>query len=154
MGISILSVNQYQLTKGETVQLSTCLNFNGKCEEAFKFYEQCLGGKIQTMMKWGDSPMADKVPAEWRDKIIHTFMVVGETSVLGGDAPPDRYEEPRGLAVTVHIKEPAEADRIFEALSAGGTVTMPIQQTVWSARFGICVDRFGIPWMVNCEQAA
>ena len=132
------------------MKLSTCLNFNGKCEEAFKVYEQCLGGKIQTMMKWGDSPMADKVPAEWRDKIIHTFMVVGETSVLGGDAPPDRYEEPRGLSVTVHVEEPAEAERVFGALSEGGTVTMPIQQTFWSPRFGVCVDRFGIPWMVNC----
>jgi PhnB protein len=135
------------------MKLSTGLTFNGRCEEAFKFYAQCLGGKIQTMMKWGDSPMGDKVPAEWRDKIIHTFMVVGETSILGGDAPPDRYEEPRGLAVTVHIKEPAEAERVFAALAEGGTVTMPIQQTFWSTRFGMCVDRFGIPWMVNCEQA-
>ena len=137
------------------MQLSPNLNINGECEAAFKFYEQCLGGKIQTMMTWGDSPMADQVPSEWRDRIIHASMLVGETSQLGGgDAPPDRYEEPRGLSVTVQIKEPADAERIFNALSEGGTVTMPIEQTFWSARFGMCVDRFGIPWMVNCAQAA
>ena len=135
------------------MQLSPILTFNGQCEAAFKFYEQCLGGKIQTMMTWGDSPMADQVPSEWRDKIIHATLIVGETSLLGGDAPPDRYEEPRGFSVTIHIKDPADAERIFQALSEDGTVTMPIQQTFWALRFGMLVDRFGIPWMVNCGQS-
>ena len=135
------------------MHLSTGLTFNGQCETAFKFYEQLLGGKIQTMMKWGESPMADQVPAEMRDKIIHTYMVVGETSMLGSDSPPDRYQEPRGLSVTISIKEPADAERVFKELAEGGKVQMPIQQTFWSARFGMCVDRFGIPWMINCEQA-
>jgi len=135
------------------MQLSTSLNFNGQCEAAFKFYEQCLGGKIQTLMTWGDSPMADQVPSEWREKIIHASLIVGDTSLLGSDAPPDRYEAPRGMAVTIHIKDPAGAERIFEALAESGTVQMPFQQTFWSAGFGMCVDRFGIPWMVNTEQA-
>jgi PhnB protein len=135
------------------MQLSTGLIFNGQCAAAFKFYEQLLGGKIQTLMTWGESPMADQVPAEMRDKIIHTYMAVGENSLLGSDAPPDRYEEPRGLSVTISIKEPADAERIFKELAEGGKVQMPIQQTFWSARFGMCVDRFGIPWMINCEQA-
>ena len=136
------------------MQLSPMLSFNGQCEPAFKFYEQCLGGKIQTLMTWGDSPMADQVPSEWGDRIIHAYLTVGETALLGGDAPPDRYQEPRGLSVTIHIKAPADAERIFRELSEDGTVTMPIQPTFWSARFGMCVDRFGIPWMVNCEQPA
>lgn len=135
------------------MQLSPYLNFNGQCEAAFKFYEQCLGGKIQTMMTWGDSPMADQVPAEWRSRIIHASMIIGESSLLGSDAPPDRYEVPQGSGVTIHIKEPADAERIFKALAENGTVQMPIQQTFWSVRFGMCVDRFGIPWMINCEQA-
>ncbi len=135
------------------MKLNPCLTFNGQCEAAFKFYEQCLGGKIQTMMTWGESPMADKVPSEWRDKIIHTTLIVEGTTLMAGDAPPDRYEEPKGFSVTIQIDDPAEAERVFRTLSEGGTVTMPIQQTFWSARFGVCVDRFGIPWMVNCGQA-
>jgi PhnB protein len=136
------------------MQLNPNLNFNGQCEAAFKFYEQCLGGKIQTMMTWGDSPMADQVPAEWRHKIIHVTLIVGEAALLGCDVPPEGYEEPKGFSVTVQIDDPADAQRIFQALSEEGTVTMPIQQTFWAARFGMCVDRFGIPWMVNCGQPA
>ena len=135
------------------MQLNPCLTFNGQCEAAFKFYEQCLGGNIQTMMTWGDSPMADQVPAEWRDRIIHATLIVGETTLMGGDAPSERYEEPRGFSVTIQIDDPAEGELVFAALSEAGTVTMPIQQTFWAARFGMCVDRFGIPWMVNCGQA-
>ncbi len=135
------------------MQLSPYLSFNGQCEAAFKFYQQCLGGNIQAMMAWGDSPMADQVPSEWRDKIIHATLIIGETALLGADAPPDRYETPRGFSVTIQINDPAEADRIFHALAENGTVQMPIQQTFWAALFGMCVDRFGIPWMVNCGQA-
>ena len=136
------------------MQLNPYLSFSGQCEEAFKFYQQCFGGNIQTKMTWGDSPMADQVPAEWRDKVIHATLIVGDTALLGSDAPPDRYEKPRGFSVTIQIDEPAEAERIFHALAEGGTVQMPIQQTFWAALFGMCVDRFGIPWMVNCGQPA
>jgi PhnB protein len=136
------------------MQLNPTLTFNGQCEKAFKFYQQCLGGNIQTMMTWGDSPMADHVPSEWRDRIIHTTLIVGETTLMGGDAPPDRYEEPRGFSVTININDPVEAERIFHALSEDGAVTMPLQETFWAARFGMVVDRFGIPWMVNCGQPA
>jgi PhnB protein len=135
------------------MKLSPCLTFHGQCEAAFKFYEQCLGGKIQTMMTWGDSPMADQVPSEWRDKIIHSTLIVGDTSLLASDAPPDRYEAPTGMSVTIHIKGVADAERIFKELAENGTVQMPFQQTFWSEGFGMCVDRFGIPWMVNTEQA-
>ena len=136
------------------MQLNSYLNFNGQCQAAFKFYQQCLGGDIQAMMTWGDSPMADQVPPEWRDRIIHATLIVGETTLMGADAPPDRYEEPRGFAVAIQVNDPADAERIFAALSQDGTVTMPLQQTFWTVRFGMLVDRFGIPWMVNCLQAA
>jgi PhnB protein len=134
------------------MQLNPMLSFNGDCKAAFEFYEQCFGGSMQTMMTWGESPMADQIPAEWHDRIIHASLRVGPTALLGGDAPPDRYEEPKGLSVTIQIDEPAEAERIFAALSTEGTVTMPIQETFWAARFGMCSDRFGIPWMVNCGR--
>lgn len=136
------------------MQLNPHLIFGGDCEAAFKFYEQCLGGKVQTMMTWGDSPMADQVPSEWRNRIIHATLIVGETALGGGDAPPDRYEEPRGFSVTIQLEDPAEGERIFNALAENGTVQMAFQQTFWAAGFGMCVDRFGIPWMVNCGQPA
>ena len=136
------------------MQLNPHLSFDGQCEEAFKFYQQCLGGNIQTMMTWGDSPMADQVPSECHDRIIHATLIAGGTTLMGADAPPDRYEEPRGFAVAIQVNDPADAERIFAALSEDGTVTMPLQQTFWTVRFGMLVDRFGIPWMVNCLQAA
>ena len=136
------------------MKLNPCLTFNGQCEAAFKFYQQCLGGKIQTMMTWGDSPMADHVPSEWRDRIIHATLLVGETELMGGDAPPDRYEEPRGFSVTIQVNDPGKAETIFHALAENGTATMPIQQTFWSPRFGMLIDQFGIPWMINCAGAA
>lgn len=136
------------------MKLNPCLIFNGQCEAAFKFYRQCLGGDIQTIMTWGDSPMADRMPAEWRDRIIHTTQIVGETILMGSDAPPDRYEQPRGFSVAILINDPAEAERVFHALAENGTVQMPIQQTFWSPRFGMLTDQFGIPWMINCETAA
>jgi PhnB protein len=134
------------------MQLNPYFSFRGECEAAFKFYQQCLGGNIQTMMSWGDSPMADQVPSEWRDKIIHATLIVGETALLGADAPPGRSEKPEGFSVTIQIDDPAEADRVFHILAEKGTVQMPIQKTFWAALFGMCIDRFGIPWMVNCGQ--
>ena len=136
------------------MQLNPHLSFNGQCQEAFKFYQQCLGGNIQTMMTHGDSPIADQVPSEWRDKILHATLIVGETALMGADVPPDSYKEPRGFSITIQINDPADAERIFRALSEGGTVTMPLQETFWAAGFGMVVDRFGIPWMINCGQAA
>jgi len=136
------------------MQLNAYLTFNGQCEEAFKFYERCLGGKIVAMMPHEGTPVAEHVPAEWRNKILHARLTVGDQVMMGSDAPPGRYEEPKGFSVSVQIKDPAEAERIFQALAENGKVQMPIQQTFWAARFGMLMDQFGIPWMINCEQAS
>jgi PhnB protein len=136
------------------MRLNPYLTFNGQCEAAFKFYEQCLGGKIEAMIPHGGTPAAEHVPSEWHNKIMHARLTVGDDVLMGSDAPPDRYKEPKGFSVALQIKEPAEAERIFHALAENGTVGMPIQQTFWAIRFGMLVDRFGIPWMVNCDQAA
>jgi PhnB protein len=134
------------------MQLNPYLTFNGQCEAAFKFYEQCLGGKIEEMIPFGKTPAAEHVPPEWRDKIMHARLTVGDEALMGSDAPPDRYEEPKGFSVALQIKDPGGAERIFHALAENGTVRMPIQQTFWAVRFGMLVDRFGMPWMVNCAQ--
>jgi PhnB protein len=131
------------------------LGFNGQCEAAFKFYDQVLGGKIVTMLTYGDSPMADHVSSEWHTKILHASLIVGDTTwLMGADTPPGHHEEAKGFSVSVGIEDPAEAERIFQALAENGAVRMPIQQTFWSIRFGMVVDQFGIPWMINCERAA
>ena len=106
------------------------------------------------MMPHEGTPVAEHVPAEWRNKILHARLTVGDQVMMGSDAPPGRYEEPKGFSVSVQIKDPAEAERIFQALAENGKVQMPIQQTFWAARFGMLMDQFGIPWMINCEQAS
>ncbi len=134
--------------------LSAYLNFNGNCAEAFKFYERCLGGTIEMLMTHGESPMKDQFPAEWRDKVMHMRMKVGGDTLMGSDAPPDGYSAPHGMCVSISAPTRPDAERIFNELSADGKITMPFQQTFWSSGFGMAVDRFGIPWMVNCEVAA
>lgn len=135
------------------MQLNTYLTFNGQCEAAFKFYEKCLGGKIEAMFTHEGTPAEQQVPSEWRKKILHARLVVGDDVLMASDAPPERYEKPQGFSVSFNINNPAEAERIFRALSENGRVQMPLQQTFWAVRFGMCVDRFGIPWMINCEKA-
>jgi PhnB protein len=132
--------------------LNPYLLFNGQCEAAFKFYERCLGGKLEMMLRHGESPMAQQLPPEWRDRIMHARLVVGDKVLMGSDAPPDHYEEPRGFSVSIGIDDPGKAERIFQAMAEKGTVRMPLQQTFWALRFGMLVDQFGIPWMVNCEE--
>ena len=135
------------------MQLNPYLTFDGQCEAAFKFYENVLGGKIEAMMTYGSSPMAEQTPADWRNKIMHARLTVGEKMLMASDAPPDRREAMKGFSVTISLDDPGQAERIFHALSEKGTVQMPIQQTFWAARFGMLVDQFGTPWMINCEKA-
>jgi PhnB protein len=135
------------------MRLNPHLAFNGQCEAAFKFYEKCLGGEIVVMMTYGDSPAAAQTPSEWRKKILHATLDLGEDRLTGGDAPPGQYEKPQGVSVLLGLEDAAEADRIFETLAENGTVQMPIQETFWAQRFGMLVDQFGTPWLINCGKA-
>ena len=135
------------------MQLNPYLLFNGNCADAFKFYEKCLGGKIVTMMTHEGTPAAEQVPANWREKIIHARMTVGDQVLMGSDAPPDRYAPMKGFGVSFAVDSPADAERIFKALSEKGAGGMPMQQTFFAVRFGMVVDQFGTPWMVTCEAA-
>jgi len=136
------------------VKIVTCLNFNGDCGEAFRFYEQCLRGEIVAMLTYGDTPAGDHIPAEWRDRIMHARLRIGDAELMGADSPPDSHDTPRGFAVSLHVVEPTEADRIFGRLAEGGTVQMPIAENFWASRFGMVTDRFGTPWIINCEKAS
>jgi PhnB protein len=133
------------------MQLNPYLNFNGKCAEAFKFYEKTLGGKIEMLMTFAESPMADQVPAAHRDKVMHARMSIGSHVLMGSDAPPDRFSPMKGFCVSLSVDSAADAEKIFKTLAEKGSVQMPIQQTFWAERFGSLVDQFGTPWMINCE---
>jgi PhnB protein len=136
------------------MQVNPYLNFNGQCAEAFGFYEQLLGGKIEAMMTFGESPMAGEMPPESHSRILHARLVVDGQALMGSDAPPEMYAKPQGLYVSLNVETPADGQRIFQALADSGTVIMPFEKTFWAAGgFGMLVDRFGTPWMVNCEKA-
>lgn len=133
------------------MHLNTYLTFNGQCEEAFKFYEQVLGGKIVAMFTHEGMPGSEHVPAEWRNKIMHVSLKVGDSMIMGSDTPPEHPQLHKGFSVNIALQDVAEAERIFGALSEGGKIGMPIQKTFWAERFGMLFDRYGVPWMVNCE---
>ena len=137
------------------MQLNPYLSFNGQCEAAFKLYERCLGGRIACMMTYDSRPASEfPVPPGWSSKILHATLNVGDQVLMGADTPPDRYQKPEGFSITLGLNDLSEAERIFNTLSEKGTVQMPLQETFWALRFGVLVDRFGIPWTINCERAA
>jgi len=127
--------------------------FDGTCAEAFRFYETALGGKIVDMLPHSGTPMSADVPADWQDKIMHAMIRIGDSVLMASDIPPAHFKPAQGISVSLHLKTAEEAERAFAALSEGGTVTMPIEKTFWTERFGMLVDRFGTPWMINCDAA-
>ncbi len=136
-----------------TIKLVNYLNFGGNCATAFKYYERVLNGKMLMMMTHGDMPVQDQaqVPPDWKTLIMHARLAIGDQLLMGSDSPPDRFEKPQGMWVALQLDDPKDADRIFAALADNGNIHMPIQQTFWAVRFGMVIDQFGIPWMVNCE---
>ncbi len=132
--------------------LNPYLTFNGQCEAAFKFYEKCLRGKIVMMMTYADSPMAERMPAEWRNKVIHATLVWGNHRLQGADVAPESYLKPQGFSVLLNVEDAAEADRIFTTLASKGVEQIPLQETFWALRFGTLVDQFGTPWLIQCGK--
>ena len=133
------------------MQMITYVNFPGSCEDAFSFYVASLHGRLGEIFRYAGSPMAGEVPADWQDKVMHGSMTVGDHVLMGSDVAPDRYEQPQGFSLSLQLDDTAEAERMFRELSEGGRIVMPLEQTFWAARFGVVVDRFGIPWTINCE---
>ena len=133
------------------MQMSPYLSFSGDCEAAFALYARALGGQVGELFRYGGSPMV--APPDWADKIMHGSITLCGQLVMGADVLPERYEKPRGFALSLQIKDVADAERIFRDLAEGGQEIMPLEKTFWAARFGMLVDRFGIPWQINCEGA-
>ena len=134
------------------MKVTTQLSFDGTCEAAFRLYEQVLGAKITGLFKYADTPAGKDTPPEWRDKIIHANLTIGDVGLTGGDPLPGRYERPQGFYLRLNPTDAATAERVFAALAEEGTVRMPLQRTFFSPAFGVVVDRFGIPWEVDCRR--
>ncbi len=134
------------------MQLNPYLSFNGQCKDAFAFYETCLGGKIIAMLTWADTPMAKDAPPDLLGKIAHARLLVDNLLLMGGDAPPGLYQQPKGMSVTLGCENPADAERVYKALSEGGAIQMELQETFWALKFAMFTDKFGTPWMINCER--
>ncbi len=117
-----------------TLEPRISLVFNGDCDAAFAVYQECLGGTVTFRLTWGDSPMAQQAPIEWRDKILHATLNVGATVVHGSDAIPGSYESPRGFQLQLNLNDASAAERVFSRLAKGGQVTVPLQQTFWAER--------------------
>jgi PhnB protein len=136
------------------MQTCTYLLFDGQCEEAFNLYADLLGGEIVAMLRQGDTPGMPNPPAGLEDKIMHAFMKVGDRDIMASDVPPHDYSTPQGFSVQLSVDSAAEAKRIFDGLADGGSVTLPLGKTPWAEQFGMLVDRFGVPWMINYAPPA
>ncbi|MDM0112879.1 VOC family protein [Variovorax sp. J22R133] len=129
------------------------LSFNGNAAEALAFYADSLGGKVIFSMTFGESPMAEQTPAEYKAKIMHATMEARGHQIMGSDLPPGMpFEGYKGFSISVQGKDADEGKKLFDALSAGGKVTLPYGPQFWAKGFGMLVDKFGVPWMVNCEH--
>ena len=130
------------------------VTFDGNAAEALAFYAQALDGKIINSMTFAESPMGAETPADYKAKIMHATLEARGHQLMASDKPPGfPFKGYHGFTLSVQSKTVEEGKKLFDALGAGGKVTMPYAPTFWSAGFGMLEDKFGVPWMVNCEQA-
>ena len=136
------------------MKLYTYLNYGGNCAEAFRFYEQHIGGKILMMMTHGDMPEGGgpEVPANWKNAILHARMSIGEPELLAADVPPDRFQPMRSAYLTLVADSTPDAERIYALLSDGGEIFMPMAETFFAFRFAMLRDKFGTSWMLLHER--
>ena len=135
--------------------LDSYIFFDGQCAQAMRFYEQALGGRMETFMTYAQSPEPDKCPPGSADRIMHACLVLdGDRRLMASDSPAGQHKPMAGFGLALSYPTAQEARRIFEALSAGGSVTMPMGKTFWAEAFGMCTDRFGTPWMVGGGEQA
>ena len=127
--------------------------FAGNCAEAFAHYETLLGGTLVACLRYGEAPASCPTPEGFADKVMHACLDLGGISLMGCDAPPERFQRAAGFSVQLMPETVAESERIFAALAEGGAISMPLQPTFWSPAFGVVTDRIGTPWMVNAASA-
>ncbi len=131
------------------MKASVHLSFGGDCEEAFTTYVRVLRGTLVYSLRYRDSPMATEVPTDWQDKLYHATMTIGGLTLMGGDQTG--HDHRNGFMLVVNPDTAEDAHVMFAALAEDGSVQMPLQETFWSPAFGMVIDRFGVPWSINCE---
>lgn len=135
------------------MKLNTYLHFNnGRCEEALNFYVKALGAKPLMMLRYSESPVANECTKGMEQKIMHGRIALGDTVIMASDAPADCVSGLSGFSINISVQSTEEAERLFKALSEKAEIRMPMAQTFWAHRFGMLVDQFGVPWMVNNEK--
>jgi len=132
------------------MQVNPYLFYNGNCEEALRYYQKVLGAKIEVMHPYEGAPAEMPIPPEYKKKIMHARVTIDGEVLMASDAIHGDFNQPQGFAVSLQVENPADAERRFKALADGGSINMPFGKTFFSKGFGMCVDKFGIPWMVNC----
>ena len=130
------------------MRLTTYLNYGATCEQAFRFYEEHLGGKVTMLMRHGESPDQSRVIPGWGDKVLHARMSLGGTELLGADIPPDRFQPMRSAYLTLNVDSTDEAERVYKLLTEGGEIFMKMEDTFFASRFAMFRDRFGTSWML------
>ena len=130
------------------MQLNTYLNYGGNCEQAFRFYEEHLGGKVTMLMRHGEQPNASNVAPEWKNAVLHARMTLGGTELFGADMPPDRFQPMRSAYLSLSVESVEEAERIYALLTDGGQIFMKMEETFFASRFAMLRDRFGTSWMI------
>src|SRR3954470_7072416 len=131
------------------MNISPHLCFDGQCREAFQLYQAVLGGTIQTMLTYGESPMAVSIDPRWQDRIVHATLALDGVELTGVDMIPGSYRQPQGFFITLTVDGAARAQEVFSTLSEGGVIQVAFESTFWSPGFGVLVDRFSIPWEIN-----
>lgn len=136
------------------MQIEPYLFFDGQCEAALAHYAACLGGHVVALHRYEGSPLADKVPPEWLPRIMHATMEAPGCRFMACDRMPDViFTGHSGFAMSVNIpKDPKRGELVFGALGLEGQITTPFALTFWGAHFGMLVDKFGVSWMVNCDN--
>ena len=132
------------------MHITPYLSFNGNCREAVAFYADLLGGEVDFLQTFGETPAAEHVGPESKDRVMHAHVTYPGGALMASDGPPEMYKPPQGTWISLHVETPEEADRFWGRLAEGGAVMMPLEPTFWAKKFGMVTDRFGTPWMVNC----
>jgi PhnB protein len=138
------------------MQLEPYLFFSGNCEEALNFYKGVFGGEITGISRWNEMPKdagGPPVTPETADRIMHAEFKAGDVSFMASDASPGKTYGEGPVSLSIGLTDEAEAHRIYDALSAGGTAEMPLADMFWGAKFGMLTDKFGIDWMINCQKS-
>ena len=130
------------------MKLNPYLNYGGNCKEAFEFYAKNMGGKITAMMTFADQPNPENAPPDWKNKVMYASMSIGQTEIMGSDAPADRFQPMRSVYLSLQVDSTPEAERLYKLLTEGGEIFMPMEETFFAHRFAMLRDKFGTSWMI------